>query len=519
MERPLWREEVGPAALVGEAELAALEEAVEAAVDFDTTVVYPLGNELGPELTAVERTGAVGPRAGRRATLAALADVGALTTAVALASLVPAGGRELPNAGHVVATFERLALCLPVLYAALAVSRQRLRRRLGTTLAQELRDVALPVAAGTLICMAGWQLLASSGVLSAPAENALLSTCALSAVCVALARSMSQAVFGRGGRRVVVVGSGVVAERVGSQLAVAGGVDVVGFVDDHPKDPTGWLGPLQSLSTVCQHYAVDHVVVAFTRATAEDVVEALRPLQGQIPISVVPRLFDVTPSTADAHDLVAGYPAVSVTPSAGGGWQQVAKRLIDIAGGTFGLVLSLPVLVVAGVGVRLSSRGPIFLRQVRVGLGGNEFTIWKFRTFTVTESVPPPEVLASGELVTGPFPKLKADPRATAFGRLLRRTSIDEIPQLMNVVLGTMSLVGPRPLAPDFAWEFERWALRRYTVKPGLTGLWQVSGRNDLTYEEMCRLDDLYSTCWSIGLDLRIVARTVRAVVSGRGCY
>ncbi|MHB8330469.1 MAG: sugar transferase, partial [Acidimicrobiales bacterium] len=146
-------------------------------------------------------------------------------------------------------------------------------------------------------------------------------------------------------------------------------------------------------------------------------------------------------------------------------------------------------------------------------------TICKFRTFTVTESVPPPEVLASGEQVTGPFPKLKNDPRTTAFGRVLRRTSIDELPQLLNVLWGTMSLVGPRPLAPDFAWNFRPWALRRYDVKPGVTGLWQVSGRNDLTYTEMCRLDQLYVTSWSIGLDVQILVRTARAVVSGRGCY
>jgi exopolysaccharide biosynthesis polyprenyl glycosylphosphotransferase len=413
----------------------------------------------------------------------------------------------------------RLAVCLPVLYLVLGGSRLRLRRRLATTVGQELRDAVLPLAAGTLVCLSGWEVVRRLTTLSSPPQDALLSVCAFGVTAVALSRRLSLSLRGGRRRKVVVVGSGVVAGRVSAHLAAGGAVEVVGFVDDDPKEPTGWLGPLSALAAVCDERAVDHVVVAFSRADAEDLVEALRPLQGRIPISVVPRLFDVTPAHAHAHDLVAGYPALSVVPFAGGGWERAAKRALDVVGGTLGLLLALPVLLVSTVGVRLSSRGPVLLRQVRVGRGGKPFTIWKFRTFTVTESVPPPEVLASGELVTGPFPKLKDDPRATAFGRLLRRTSMDELPQLLNVVLGTMSLVGPRPLAPDFAWSFSRWGLRRYDVKPGLTGLWQVSGRNDLTYEEMCRLDTLYSTSWSIGLDLRILARTARAVISGRGCY
>ncbi len=120
---------------------------------------------------------------------------------------------------------------------------------------------------------------------------------------------------------------------------------------------------------------------------------------------------------------------------------------------------------------------------------------------------------------SGPFPKLKDDPRVTSVGRLLRRTSLDELPQLWNVVRGEMSLVGPRPFVPDDDAWITDWAQRRYSVRPGITGLWQVSGRNNLTFEEMCRLDNLYVSCWSAGLDVRILLRTLRAMAGGSGAY
>lgn len=499
----------GPATILGGGDVTALKVAVgfDAASD-----IYTLGDDLRDgHLAQLRELGSPRPRLRP----VGVSDALALVVAAALASLAVSGS----GSGRLGATFDRLLICVPILYVVLAASRQRLHRGLVVTVAQEVRDAALPVAAGTLACMAGLQAMGAASVLSPPPENALLVACALSVGAVGSSRWLATLLSGRARRRVLVVGGGAVAARVASQLEVAPGVEFLGFVDDDPTDRTSWLGPLHDLAGLCSQHDADHVIVAFSRSRPEEVVEALRPLQGRVPISVVPRLFDVTPGTAHAHDLIGGYPALSVAPAAVGRWRDISKRALDVVGATIGLLASTPLLLVAMIGVRLSSPGPILLRQVRVGRGGKEFTIWKFRTFTVTESVPPPEVLASGELVTGPFPKLKLDPRATTFGRLLRRTSMDELPQLLNVVRGSMSLVGPRPLAPDFAWKFEPWALRRYRVKPGLTGLWQVSGRNDLTYEEMCRLDDLYATCWSTWLDLRILARTARAVISGRGCY
>lgn len=443
-------------------------------------------------------------------------DFMGLVTAMALALALPVyvqGGTGFSRSGWLVA-------CLPIFLAFLADSRHRLARRLSTSIGRQLREVALPMAGAAFTGITGWRVLGALAGWRVPTQDGIVLTCLLGVVTVSLVRCA----FHRRGsparvRRVLLVGSGAVADRISARLEADGSASVIGFVDDDPKDPTGCLGPLRSLGAVCETQQVDHVVVAFSRASSEDLVDALREVQGRLPISVVPRLFDVLPATAEAHDLASGYPAMSVGSAAFGTWPRMIKRSVDIAGAVVGLLLCSPVLLVGAVGVRLSSPGPILLRHRRVGRNGKEFSCFKFRTFTVTESATPADILALGEQVTGPFPKLKNDPRATRFGRMLRRTSVDELPQLLNVLTGSMSLVGPRPVAPEHAWSFGTWALRRYAVKPGLTGLWQVSGRNDLTHEEMCRLDHLYVTSWSVGLDFHVLARTARAVVGGQGCY
>jgi lipopolysaccharide/colanic/teichoic acid biosynthesis glycosyltransferase len=209
---------------------------------------------------------------------------------------------------------------------------------------------------------------------------------------------------------------------------------------------------------------------------------------------------------------------VSVPSRVFGRWPASAKRFIDIVGSGVALLLLSPVLItVAGV-VRLTSAGPVILRQERVGRGGQVFSMLKFRTMVVHVVDGHPADLA-GDATNGPFPKLKDDPRITRVGRVLRRASIDELPQLWNVLVGQMSLVGPRPFVLDDAAVIGGWALRRYAVRPGITGLWQVSGRNDLTYDEMCRLDHLYVSCWSLGMDLRVLLRTLRAVSGSHGAY
>lgn len=429
--------------------------------------------------------------------------------------------RHGPGGGAVFGgTLLRLVVCLPVFVTVLASTRRPVRAQLRSTVGSHMGQVAGPLAAGGLAALVLLRVLHLFGV-SEPGLDSVLLTCAAGVASVGICRSIVHGVprrQGRRARRVVVVGTGMVAGRVADCLRAAGDTEMLGFVDDDPIDRTQWLGRLDRLTEICDRSGADHVVVAFSAAPAERLVDALRPLQGTLPISVVPRLFDVLPASVTMSELGTGLPALTMAPSALGWWPTVLKRTMDVVGASAGLLCLWPVLVGAAVAVRASSRGPVVLRQTRIGRYGQEFRMYKFRTMVVDRPAVHPAG-ATFDVADGPFFKLKRDPRVTGVGRWLRRTSIDELPQLVNVLMGHMSLVGPRPFLPQDSAHIRGWAARRYSVRPGVTGLWQVSGRNDVTFDDMCRLDHLYVACWSVGLDLRVLVRTVRAVLAGRGAY
>lgn len=171
-----------------------------------------------------------------------------------------------------------------------------------------------------------------------------------------------------------------------------------------------------------------------------------------------------------------------------------------------------------GAAVRFGSDGPVFHRQVRQGQHNRPFTMWKFRTM-VADAEARKDRLRTANEIDGPMFKMRRDPRVTGIGRLLRRTSLDELPQLLNVLRGDMSLVGPRPPLPEEVSRYDEREFRRLSVKPGLTGLWQVSGRSDLSWQETVSLDLWYVDNWSMATDMGLMARTLRAVTDGRGAY
>lgn len=211
-------------------------------------------------------------------------------------------------------------------------------------------------------------------------------------------------------------------------------------------------------------------------------------------------------------------PLFHIAPPRQDGPSAVAKRLFDLCFGSLALIAILPVMLVVAMAIKLDDRGPVVFRQSRVGYGGNSFRIIKFRTMTVdAEDRKEAEQTVTGH--TGVFYKSAADSRITRVGRFLRATSIDELPQLFNVLGGSMSIVGPRPLVPGEGESVEHFVERRGLVKPGITGLWQISGRSDLSEEERIRLDHSYVDNWSVVLDLVIVFRTVRAVLRREGAY
>jgi exopolysaccharide biosynthesis polyprenyl glycosylphosphotransferase len=194
------------------------------------------------------------------------------------------------------------------------------------------------------------------------------------------------------------------------------------------------------------------------------------------------------------------------------------KRAFDILVSATLIVLATPVWAVIALGVKLDSPGPVFYRDRRVGLAESEFGMFKFRSM-YTDAASRQDALEIENEASGPLFKIKNDPRVTRIGRILRRYSIDELPQLLNVLRGEMSLVGPRPLPLRDYVQLEDWHRKRYLVLPGMTGLWQVSGRIDLSFDDLVRLDFYYLENWSIWLDISILAKTLPAVAARRGAY
>jgi exopolysaccharide biosynthesis polyprenyl glycosylphosphotransferase len=200
------------------------------------------------------------------------------------------------------------------------------------------------------------------------------------------------------------------------------------------------------------------------------------------------------------------------------GPSHVVKHVLDRTVAALALLVLSPLLLALALAIRIESPGPAFFRQTRIGRDDAPFTIWKLRTMSCDAGTAGPDLVALNE-ASGPLFKIRQDPRITRLGRWLRRTSLDELPQLINVALGQMSLVGPRPALPSEVAAYLPDVRHRLVVRPGITGLWQVSGRSDLSWEETVRLDQQYVDNWSLLLDARILLRTAGAVVSGRGAY
>jgi exopolysaccharide biosynthesis polyprenyl glycosylphosphotransferase len=222
----------------------------------------------------------------------------------------------------------------------------------------------------------------------------------------------------------------------------------------------------------------------------------------------------------DRAEFVPGQtvPLFTLRPPVFQGIDFALKRTFDLLLSTVGLILLAPVLLVIAIAVKLNSRGPVLYRSVRPGIGGRPFHCFKFRTMPEHADQLQADLESLNEQ-SGALFKIRRDPRLTSFGRFMRRYSLDELPQLVNVVRGEMSLVGPRPLPMRDFERLDEWHKKRYLVLPGITGLWQVSGRAELDFDDLVRLDFLYLERWSVFLDLSILLKTIPAVLSGRGAF
>jgi exopolysaccharide biosynthesis polyprenyl glycosylphosphotransferase len=302
------------------------------------------------------------------------------------------------------------------------------------------------------------------------------------------------------------------------------GYEIVGFVDDDPAKGTTdigrfkGLGSLDNVALLVQDEAIDEVIITLPWQYHRKIMAIMAQCEREnVKARIVPDLFQMTLSRMSITE-VAGIPLVGIKQVRISPIIRFLKRGVDVAFSLLVLILTAPLMGLVALIIKLDSPGPVLFRQERVGKGGRSFTLFKFRSMT-TGAEEQKDLLRDLNEADGPIFKIKEDPRVTRLGRLLRRLSLDELPQFYNVLRSDMSLIGPRPPIPEEVAQYKPWHKRRLEVAPGITGLWQVSGRSELPFDEMALLDIYYVEQWSPALDLKILLRTIPTVLFGDGAY
>ena len=329
---------------------------------------------------------------------------------------------------------------------------------------------------------------------------------------------------GRLTRYVVVAGANPEGQEIAAMLQAEPwlGYTVVGFVDDRegaPAEPVPGmrlLGRISDLPAILKTHPAASVIVAASGVDSSVTNRMARDLLDQgIHVELSSTLRDISSQRLTVRPL-GRFPVVYVEPVTRDGWRAVAKRTFDVAISAVALVVVSPIVLLAAIAIKLDSKGPVLFRQVRVGRNSEPFGVLKFRSMVVDAEALLPELAELNE-ADGPLFKMADDPRITRVGRFLRSTSIDELPQFWNVLRGEMSLVGPRPALPHETEEWDALLTQRLRVKPGITGMWQVSGRSDTSFEDYTRLDLYYVDNWTLTTDLAILAKTVPVVLLQKG--
>jgi exopolysaccharide biosynthesis polyprenyl glycosylphosphotransferase len=308
-------------------------------------------------------------------------------------------------------------------------------------------------------------------------------------------------------RRTLIVGAGATGRLLERKLATHPeyGLELVGFADDEPGNEV--LGTTAELTELVDRHNIDWVVLAFSDAPHERTLELVREVRRpDVHLSIIPNFYELFASNAAIED-IEGMPVVSLPSMEFSRTVKALKRSFDIAASALGLLAISPILIASAIAIKLDSRG-------------REFNIVKFRSMVVDAEAKRFEMAHLNEMEGGgPLFKVHDDPRITRVGAFLRKWSIDELPQLWNVLRGEMSLVGPRPFVIHESEQITGWASRRLETTPGITGLWQVLGRNDIPFEEMVKLDYVYVTNWSLWWDVKILVQTLPTVLNRRGAY
>jgi exopolysaccharide biosynthesis polyprenyl glycosylphosphotransferase len=329
---------------------------------------------------------------------------------------------------------------------------------------------------------------------------------------------------GRNNQTVMVIGTGSLAKEAVDKLKdhPEWGYTVIGLLDWQQMSQL-WryrdiplIGSINELSDIIRDRQVDYVIFAAEHQHLDKIESAFAICEEMGAQACLVADFLSTSIARKKITEFLGRPAIVYSTTPGDKVQITAKHVLDRVCATAGLVMTFPILLAIALLIRLTSKGPVFFKQERCGLNGKRFRLIKFRTMVEDAEVLRESLRHCNEM-DGPAFKIASDPRITPVGRLLRRSSLDELPQLLNVVRGDMSLVGPRPPMPQEVHEYDRWQRRKLSMKPGITCLWQVGGRNNTTFDEWMKLDLKYIDNWSLWLDAKILIKTIPAVINATG--
>jgi exopolysaccharide biosynthesis polyprenyl glycosylphosphotransferase len=420
---------------------------------------------------------------------------------------------------HGIAYRDILVATAPVWLLTLAIARTYEARYLGLG-SEEFRRVGNAAARFTALLAVAvfifkWDI--ARGLVAVALPSAAILTLGLRYLARAFLHRLRRS--GAAAHRVLVVGDGPSREALERRLHSAphSGLQVVGACVPVTTDRAG-RPSVEHIREIVRRVSADTVAVSHCADLDPDVLRQLAwSLEGMgAGLLVAPALIDVAGPRVSIRP-VSGLPLLQIAEPGFTGARRVVKRLLDVALAGAGLLLVSPLLLIIALAVRVSSRGPVLFRQVRIGRHGRQFVMYKFRSMQADAERRLPELAALNDHGDGVLFKMRQDPRITPVGRYLRRFSLDELPQLANVLIGQMSMVGPRPPLPAEVARYEPDTHRRLLVRPGVTGLWQVSGRSDLSWEEAVRLDLYYVENWSVALDTEIIWKTAGAVLHGSG--
>jgi exopolysaccharide biosynthesis polyprenyl glycosylphosphotransferase len=461
----------------------------------------------------------------RRALLAA--DVASLVLAYLIAKLAVSGS----GAEHPWVEFGVLLLMLPlwVVAAKLYGLYDRDEEHVDHSTVDEV------VGVFQLVTVGAWFFFVTTWLagLANPHVSRLIVFWLLAAVLVTSSRGLARAAARRSPlylQNTIVIGAGHIGQLAARKLLQHPeyGINLVGFVDSHPRprrpelEHLALVGPTERLSEIVEVLDIERVIIAFSDATHEELLKMIRELRKlEVQIDVVPRLFEIVGPKAGIHAFeglsLVGLPPATMSPSS-----RLLKRSVDYVVALTMLVLLAPLMALIAIAVRLDSPGPVFFRQIRLGRDMRPFTVLKFRTMRVDtdqeehrryiESISTHDASPNGN---GLY-KLDRSDSVTRVGRLLRKTSLDELPQLFNILGGEMSLVGPRPCLDYETGRFQEHHFERFLMPPGLTGLWQVTARAKSTFGEALDMDVEYVRGWSFSLDIRLLLKTPFSLVRMR---